>query len=141
MPLVIRLDAELESGLRALSEQAHTPQAELVRQLIRERLTREKKRKSAFEIAQEMGVIGMDFTVHMDPETVRQLESLAKKMGKTRNAVVNIAVNEFVRSRSESVWPESVARWLAVGKPASIRNFEGFEANRAERGALREIDL
>jgi len=26
MLLVIRLDAELESGLRALSEQAHTPQ-------------------------------------------------------------------------------------------------------------------
>ena len=57
---MIRLDAVLESGLRALSEQAHTPQAELVRQLIRERLTLEKKRKSAFAIAQEMGVIGMD---------------------------------------------------------------------------------
>ena len=60
MPLVIRLDAELESGLRALSTQARMPQAELVRHLIRERLTLHKKRKSAFEIAQEMGVIGMD---------------------------------------------------------------------------------
>lgn len=60
MPLVIRLDAELESGLRSLSAQSRTPQAEVVRQLIRERLTLEKKRKSAFEIAQEMGVIGMD---------------------------------------------------------------------------------
>ena len=77
----------------------------------------------------------MKFGVYMDPETARQIESLAKKMGKTRNALVNIAVKEFMRSRSEGVWPESVARWLAVGKPASIRNFEGFEANRAELGA------
>ena len=70
MPLVIRLDAELESGLRALSEQAHTPQAELVRQLIRERITLERRRKSAFEIAQEMGVIGMDDDARRD--TARQ---------------------------------------------------------------------
>ena len=66
MPLVIRLDAEFESGLRALSEQAHTPQAEVVRQLIRERLMLDKKRKSAFEIAQEMGVIGMDDDARRD---------------------------------------------------------------------------
>lgn len=60
MPLVIRLDAELESGLRALSAQERAPQAEVVRRLIRERLTLNKKSKTAFEIAQEMGVIGMD---------------------------------------------------------------------------------
>lgn len=60
MPLVIRLDGELESGLRALAAPARMPPAEVVRQLIRERLTLDKKRKSAFEIALEMGVIGMD---------------------------------------------------------------------------------
>ena len=62
-------------------------------------------------------------------------------MGKTRNALVNIALKECVRSRAESVWPQTVAHWLAVGKPPNICNFEGFEANRAELGALRDIDL
>ena len=60
MPLVIRLDAELESGLRALSAEQNTPQAEIVRGLIRERLAQRKGGKSAFEIAREMGVIGID---------------------------------------------------------------------------------
>lgn len=60
MPLVIRLDADLESGLRRLSAEERVPQAELVRQLIRERLSAHAKRKSAFEIAEALGVIGMD---------------------------------------------------------------------------------
>ena len=60
MPLVIRLDAELESGLRALSAEQNTPQAEIVRGLIRERLAQRKGGKSAFEIASAMGVIGID---------------------------------------------------------------------------------
>ena len=76
MPLVIRLDAELESGLRALSAQSRTPQAEVVRQLIRERLALEKKRKSAFQIAQEMGVIGMDGDPR--PDTARQHSKYVK---------------------------------------------------------------
>ena len=83
----------------------------------------------------------MSFSVRMARETVRQIEALAKKMGKTRNALVNIAVKEFVRSRAETVWPQSVAHWLAAGKPASVRNFAGFERTRAELGALRDIDL
>ena len=60
MPLVIRLDNELETGLRALSEEARVPLAEVVRELIRDRLAQHKKRKNAFEIAQQMGVVGMD---------------------------------------------------------------------------------
>lgn len=60
MPLVIRLDAELESGLRRLSSEERVPQAELVRRLIRERLASRGKRRSAFEIAEELGVVGMD---------------------------------------------------------------------------------
>ena len=66
MPLVIRLDAELESGLRALSAEERLPQAEVVRGLIRERLAQRKGRKSAFEIAQEMGVIGIDSDARRD---------------------------------------------------------------------------
>ena len=52
MPLVIRLDSELDAGLRALSV--------VVRKLIRERLAHPKSRRNAFDIGQEMGVVGMD---------------------------------------------------------------------------------
>ena len=83
----------------------------------------------------------MTFSIHMDPNTLRQVESLAKKMGKTRNALVNIAVNEFVRNQSEREWPESVAQLLKAEGPAKIRNFVGFEAHRTDLGALRDVDL
>ena len=60
MPLVIRLDAELETGVRRLSSEERVPQAEVVRRLIRERLASRANRKSAFDIAEELGVVGMD---------------------------------------------------------------------------------
>ena len=60
MPLVIKLDAELENGLRRLSLEERVPQAELVRRLIRERLAGRTHRRSAFEIAEQLGVVGMD---------------------------------------------------------------------------------
>ena len=77
----------------------------------------------------------------MDSETLRRVELLAKKMGKTRNALVNLAVNEFVRCRSECEWPESVARWLEAAGSTKLRNFAGFEAHRGELGGLRNVDV
>jgi len=60
MPLVIRLSQELDSALRYLSAEERVSRAEFVRRLIRERIAARKAGKSAFQIAQEMGVIGMD---------------------------------------------------------------------------------
>lgn len=60
MPLVIRLDPELEAGLRGLSAEEGVSQAEVVRRLVRERLSRRSKRKSAYQIAEALGVIGID---------------------------------------------------------------------------------
>ena len=60
MPLVVRLDAELEAGLRRVSAEERLSQAELVRRLIRERLAHRAGRKTAFEIAEALGVVGMD---------------------------------------------------------------------------------
>ncbi|OGA52252.1 MAG: hypothetical protein A3F74_10510 [Betaproteobacteria bacterium RIFCSPLOWO2_12_FULL_62_58] len=65
MPLVIRLDPELEAGLRRMSAEERLSQAELVRRLIRERLVHRASRKTAFEIAEALGVVGMD----ADPRT------------------------------------------------------------------------
>jgi hypothetical protein len=60
MPLVIRLTPEIESGLRALSREEGVSQAEVVRQLIKVRLSTRVRRASAYEIAEAMGVIGID---------------------------------------------------------------------------------
>lgn len=86
MPLVIRLDTELESGLRALSSEERVPQAEIVRRLIRERLAARGRRRSAFQIAEELGVIGIDRDQRRDvaEQHSRYLRSAMKGKGAIR---------------------------------------------------------
>lgn len=60
MPLVIRLPADIEAGLRRLSDEERKPQAEIVRALIAERLATRTARASAYAIARRLGVIGCD---------------------------------------------------------------------------------
>jgi metal-responsive CopG/Arc/MetJ family transcriptional regulator len=60
VPLVIRLDQELEKGLDEMSQEQGVPKAELVRALLRERLAQRRKRIDAYKIASELGVIGID---------------------------------------------------------------------------------
>jgi len=60
MPLVIRLPAEIEAGLRRLSSEENRSQAEIVRGLIAARLAEHKLRPSAYAIARRLGVIGCD---------------------------------------------------------------------------------
>ena len=81
----------------------------------------------------------MNVSIHLDRETLREIERLAKKTGKSRNALVNIALREFVRCQERREWPETVARWLEIKRPIRIRNFEGFEAHRREFGELRDV--
>lgn len=60
MPLVIRLPAEIEAGLRRLSDEENRSQADIVRALIAERLGKRKARARAYAVAQGLGVIGCD---------------------------------------------------------------------------------
>ncbi len=60
MPRVVRLDPELEAALRGLSAGEGVSQAELVRRLVRERLSRRSKPRLTYEIAESLGVIGID---------------------------------------------------------------------------------
>ncbi len=69
MPLVIRLPAELEAGLRRLSDQEKRSQAEIVRGLISERVSRHEQRPTAFAVAQRLGVIGCDDDPRTDVAT------------------------------------------------------------------------
>lgn len=65
MPLVIRLDEELAKGLDEMSAEQGVPKAELMRELLRERLAAQRKRIDAYAIAKQLGVIGSD----NDPRT------------------------------------------------------------------------
>jgi hypothetical protein len=60
MPLVIRLPAEIEAGLRRLSDEENRSQAEIVRGLIAERLGKRKARAHAYAVARRLGVVGCD---------------------------------------------------------------------------------
>ena len=60
MPLVVRLDHELEIGLAELADEQGVSKAEVLRALLRERLERRKKRVDAYTIASELGLICMD---------------------------------------------------------------------------------
>lgn len=69
MPLVIRLPAELEAGLRRLSEEERRSQAEIVRRLIAERVSRRKGQESAYAVARRLGAIGCDDDPRTDVST------------------------------------------------------------------------
>lgn len=67
----------------------------------------------------------MNFNVYLDDATVDRLNSLARKRGTTRNALIREAVAHLLESRSAAAWP------------ALVREFEGesgvapFEASRS----------
>jgi Ribbon-helix-helix protein, copG family len=85
VPLVVRLDPELETGLRALSEDEGIPQAELVRRLIREHLAHRSRRRSAFAIAEQLGIIGMDDDPRVD--VAKQHSSYVRKTVRAKRSM------------------------------------------------------
>ena len=76
MPLLIRFDTELESGLRASSAQPRTSRPNVVRQPVPKPIVLDNKRKGAFEIAQDTGIIGSDDDPRRD--TARQHSKYVK---------------------------------------------------------------
>lgn len=77
----------------------------------------------------------------MDEETRRAIEALAHKSGKTRNALINEAVREFVRSRAAQEWPETVRAWIAAGPKRVNAMMLPFESYRSELTRQGEPDL
>ena len=83
----------------------------------------------------------MPFSIHMDEETRRAIEALARKSGKTRNALINEAVREFVRSRAAQEWPENVRGWMAARPKRAHATMPAFESYRSELAEQGEPDL
>ncbi|HYA34768.1 MAG TPA: ribbon-helix-helix domain-containing protein [Candidatus Binataceae bacterium] len=68
----------------------------------------------------------MNFSVHLDQDTVERLNQTAKESGKTRNALIREAVAQWLALRQSSEWPPEVAKFKGVGR------FRRFEAHRKE---------
>ena len=83
----------------------------------------------------------MPFSIHMDEETRRAIEALARKSGKTRNALINEAVREYMRNRAAQAWPEDVRAWIAGGSKRRGATMPPFESYRSELAEQDEPDL
>ena len=83
----------------------------------------------------------MPFSVHMDEETRRAIESLARNSGKTRNALINEAVREFVRNHAVREWPANVKAWIKPSKRRNTVSLPPFESYRNELAEQREPSI
>ena len=83
----------------------------------------------------------MPFSIHMDEETRLAIEALARKSGKSRNALIGDAVREFVRSRAAQEWPENVRAWICAGRRRAGASLPAFESYRGELAEQGEPDL
>lgn len=75
----------------------------------------------------------MNFSIHIDSQLAEGLASAVKKSGKTRNALINEALRDFLRLRTQMKWPKEVASLAGAAK-----DLEPFEARRNELGLLRD---
>ena len=73
----------------------------------------------------------MNFSVHMDPDTMALLDRLVKTEKRSRSAVIKEAVRELAQLKQPAKrWPREIASFLASPKPMKDP-FPGFEAYRA----------
>ena len=63
----------------------------------------------------------VNFNIYLDDETGQLLNKVAKKSGKSRNALVRQAVREWLKRQGKSQWPEEV---LAFKGMADMPLFE-----------------
>lgn len=58
----------------------------------------------------------MNFSIHIDQPTARDLENLVKKTKKTRNALINEALRTFLETQRRSQWPRKVKELAGAAK-------------------------
>jgi Arc/MetJ-type ribon-helix-helix transcriptional regulator len=68
----------------------------------------------------------MNFSLHLNDELVRRLNAMAQATGKSRNALIREAVEEWLERRARGQWPEAVLGFPGV--PEAVP----FEHARAE---------
>jgi len=74
----------------------------------------------------------LNFSIHLEDETFRRVETAAKQSGKTRNALIRQALREWLGGRKPAAWP---ARVMAF---KGIRTTSRFESMRSQLREPRE---
>lgn len=70
----------------------------------------------------------MNFSIHLDDRLAAELKREAKRLSRTRNALVTEAIRTWLELRKPSAWPKELLDY------EGCRELEPFEARR-KRGA------
>jgi Arc/MetJ-type ribon-helix-helix transcriptional regulator len=68
----------------------------------------------------------MNFSLHLGDDLVRQLSAMSKATGRSRNALIRKAIEEWLERETCRQWPEEVLRFSGLPKAVP------FEDARAE---------
>jgi predicted transcriptional regulator len=74
----------------------------------------------------------VNFSIHLEDEIFRRVETAAKQSGKTRNALIRQALREWLGGHQPAAWPAKVMAFK--GLRAATR----FESTRPELKEPRE---
>ncbi len=66
----------------------------------------------------------MHFNIYIDDQMGSQLNKLAKNSGKTRNALIREAIEEWILHQTKPEWPEEILSFKG------IKNIPAFESYR-----------
>lgn len=75
----------------------------------------------------------MNFSIHIDEELALELSRVVKRSGKSRNALVNEALRQYLEGQNKSRWPQSVMSIAGTDKKGTP-----FESFRKELGKPKE---
>lgn len=67
----------------------------------------------------------MPVSIHLDDETLKELDSVAKDSGLSRSSIIKDAVRQWLERRGRSDWND-----LLQTLAGSMEDFDGFESNR-----------
>ncbi|MBI4209136.1 MAG: CopG family transcriptional regulator [Deltaproteobacteria bacterium] len=75
----------------------------------------------------------MNFSIHIDDNTVKELVRLVRDTGKSRNALINEAIRKLVEAQKRKEWPSEVLELFGAEK-----DLEPFESHRNELKSVSE---
>ncbi len=78
----------------------------------------------------------MNFSIHLTNELAEEITEIAKKSGKTRNALITQAIRDFINVHVHKNWPQEVYKLAG-----SAKKLKPFESHRKELKALAEVNL
>lgn len=78
----------------------------------------------------------MNFSIHLTNELAEEITEIAKKSGKTRNALITQAIRDFINVNIHKHWPQEVYKLAG-----SVKKLKPFEAHRKELQPLAEVKL